>query len=102
MTILEPLEGREVTAEILPGRGVTIAGIPVPPLFAPEPRTAKRFAEFFGANIRNPNTRRAYRGAVQTFSAWYEAHGLHRLGKLQPLHVAAHLEELRRSFPTLP
>jgi hypothetical protein len=64
-----PSEGREVTAEILPEKGISIAGIPVPPLFAPEPRTAKRFAEFFGANIRNPNTRRAYLGAVETFSA---------------------------------
>jgi site-specific recombinase XerD len=98
MTILEPLEGREVTGEILPGKAVTLAGIPVPPLFALEPRTAKRFAEFFGANIRNPNTRRAYLGAVATFSAWCEAHGLHELGKVQPLHVAGYLEELQRSL----
>jgi len=43
MTILEPVEGREDSAEVLPGRQITIAGIPVPPFFAPEPRTAKRF-----------------------------------------------------------
>ncbi|MCC6194713.1 MAG: hypothetical protein IT518_09630, partial [Burkholderiales bacterium] len=32
----------------------------VPALFAPNEAAAKRFIEFFAANIRNPNTRRAY------------------------------------------
>ncbi len=31
-----------------------------PAVFAPDPAAAKRFLEFFTANIRNPNTRRAY------------------------------------------
>lgn len=32
----------------------------VPALFAPSPDAGKRFIEFFPANIRNPNTRKAY------------------------------------------
>jgi hypothetical protein len=29
--------------------------------------TSMRFLEFFGANIRNPHTRRAYAGAAEGF-----------------------------------
>jgi hypothetical protein len=32
----------------------------IPALFAPDPKAARHFLEFFAANIRNPNTRRAY------------------------------------------
>jgi hypothetical protein len=32
----------------------------LPALFAPSPDAGKRFIEFFTANIRNPNTRKAY------------------------------------------
>ena len=31
----------------------------VPALYAPTAQAAKRFIEYFAANIRNPNTRRA-------------------------------------------
>jgi hypothetical protein len=31
-----------------------------PALFAPDSAASKRFFEFFTANIRNPNTRKAY------------------------------------------
>jgi hypothetical protein len=41
----------------------------VPALYAPTARAAKRFIEYFAANIRNPNTRRAYFHAVLEFSA---------------------------------
>jgi len=37
-----------------------IVGVPFPALFAPDAPTAKRVLEFFTANIRNPNTRKAY------------------------------------------
>ena len=73
---------------------VAVAGIPVPPLFAREPRLALRVAEFFGANIRNPHTRRAYLGDIERFSAWCERHGVTELGRVQPLHVAAFVEDL--------
>ena len=32
----------------------------IPRLLAPDPRAARYFLEFFAANIRSPNTRRAY------------------------------------------
>jgi hypothetical protein len=35
-----------------------------------------RYVEFFTANIRNPNTRRAYARACSRFFAWCEARGL--------------------------
>lgn len=43
------------------GRGTTL---PLPNLFTPDVETSKRFIEFFTANIRNPNTRKAYVRAV--------------------------------------
>ena len=42
---------------------VLVAGssqLTLPPLFASDPDAAKRLVEFFTANIRNPNTRKAY------------------------------------------
>ncbi len=35
-----------------------------------------RYIDFFTSNIRNPNTRRAYARACQTFFAWCEERGL--------------------------
>src|SRR3954469_8378312 len=51
-----------------------------------------RFFEFFTANIRNPNTRRAYHRAALAFFAWSQARGL-TLGAIRPPHVAAYSEE---------
>jgi integrase/recombinase XerD len=59
-------------------------------------RAAKRFVEFFAANIRNPNTRRAYARAVADFFAWCEGRGV-GLQQVEPIHVAAHIEELTRA-----
>jgi hypothetical protein len=42
----------------------------LPALFAPSRDAGTRFWEFFTANIRNPNTRRAYFHAAGLFSAW--------------------------------
>ena len=66
----------------------------VPALFAPTPKAAKRFLEYFAANIRNPNTRRAYIRAVLTFSAWCEAQNLTEIIDIEPVHVAAFIEQL--------
>jgi hypothetical protein len=38
-------------------------------------RASYRFLEFFTANIRNPNTRRAYARAAVEFFDWLEARG---------------------------
>ncbi len=100
MTPGELLLGEAEPAEpevVSPGAG-SIAGIPIPVLFAPNARTARRFAEFFGAHIRNANTRRAYLGAVASFSTWCETRGWHDLSRLQPLQVAAYIEELQGSL----
>ena len=67
-----------------------------PALLAPDAGTAKRVLEFFTANIRNPHTRRAYGKATFTFAHWCQERGLGRLADVQPVHVAAYLEELDR------
>jgi site-specific recombinase XerD len=54
---------------------------------------AHRFFEFFTANIRNPNTRRAYLRASLRFFAWTQRHRL-TLRAIRPPHVAAYVEEL--------
>ncbi len=59
---------------------------------------AMRFIEFFTANIRNPNTRQAYARAVMDFFGWCERHGIGPLPAIQPVHVAAYVEELTRSY----
>tara|TARA_R110000737_G_scaffold333449_1_gene351133 strand:- start:10966 stop:11922 length:957 start_codon:yes stop_codon:yes gene_type:complete len=61
-----------------------------------------RFVEFFTATIRNANTRRAYMRATGDFLAWCELHGITSLTAVQPLHVAAYIEEMSqaRSAPT--
>src|ERR1700689_957115 len=56
---------------------------------------SKRFVEFFTANIRNRNTRIAYRHAVSRFLDWCQGHQL-RLLDVEPLHVAAYVEQLRQ------
>jgi site-specific recombinase XerD len=63
---------------------------------------ARRFVEFFTANIRNKNTRMAYAQAVRLFFSWCDAKGL-VLERIQPVHVAAYIEQLgeERSRPTV-
>jgi integrase/recombinase XerC len=66
-------------------------------------RAQMRFWEFFAANIRNRNTRRAYAQATREFLAWCESAGVASIAAVQPLHVAAYLEQLgrKRSAPTV-
>ncbi|MGE0148023.1 MAG: tyrosine-type recombinase/integrase [Parvibaculaceae bacterium] len=61
-------------------------------------RAARRFLEFFAATIRNPNTRAAYHRAAVRFFAWCEHHGIGELALIEPLHVAAYVEQLGRAF----
>ena len=58
---------------------------------------ARRFIEFFTANIRNRNTRQAYARAVSDFFRWCEGRGLRDLNRLEPVHVAAYVEQLGTS-----
>ena len=75
----------------------------LPALFAPTADASKRFIEFFTANIRNPNTRKAYAWAVREFATWCEANGLTELSDIEPVHVAAYIEILwlRLSAPSV-
>jgi len=63
-------------------------------LFLPHAKAAERFFDFFTSNIRNKNTRRAYYKAACRFSEWCEGRGLHELGQVKPLHIAAYIEML--------
>jgi len=82
---------------------VVSALVSVPALFTATPAAANRTLEFFTANIRNPNTRRAYARAVGAFAAWCDVHGLQDLAGLRPIHVAAYVEQLqgRLSAPSV-
>ena len=82
--------------ELTPTRpnALQTADLALPRLFAPDAQAAKRFVEFFTANIRNLNTRRAYAKAVQTFATWWEENGLGELQDIEPVHIAAYVETL--------
>ena len=55
-----------------------------------------RYVEFFTANIRNPNTRRAYARACARFFAWCGDRGL-TLTTIRPFDVAAWVEQLQET-----
>jgi site-specific recombinase XerD len=55
-----------------------------------------RYVEFFTANIRNPNTRRAYARACGRFFAWCETRGL-TLTTIRPHDVATYIETLQQT-----
>ena len=82
--------------------------LPSPVLMLPaliasaDDRAQLRFLEFFAANIRNPNTRRAYARGIGEFLGWCSLHGVVSIAAVQPLHVAGYIEELGqlRSAPT--
>jgi len=89
---------------VLPSSGeLTSLSARPPALFLKDSRLSERFWEFFAANIRNRNTRRAYHKAACSFNDWCEGRGLFDLSKIKPLHVAAYIEELQRtpSKPTV-
>jgi len=59
---------------------------------------AHRFRDFFTVNIRNRNTRAAYARAAALFLRWCEGQGITALGRVQPVHVAAYIEQLQRQY----
>lgn len=96
MTDLEPLRDQAITLTQAP---VVVMGMALPALFAgSSERDAIRVAEFFAAQIRNPNTRRAYLRAVTDFASFCEARGLAVLDQVQALHVAAWVEIQLKSY----
>jgi site-specific recombinase XerD len=65
---------------------------PVPALIATAGDAAAwRYIDFFTANIRNPNTRRAYARACGRFFAWCDERGL-TLATIRPFDVATYFE----------
>lgn len=77
---------------------VQVLGLQLPPLVSDLPDSDRmRFAEFFTANIRNSNTRRAYARAAVDFLEWCQTRGVTAVRTIQPFHVAAWIEELRQS-----
>lgn len=97
-------KGGELVAAGAESGGLWVLGGPVPALLRTlsEPGLL-RFLEFFTVNIRNPNTRAAYGRAARNFLRWCEARGLAELKDVQPVHVAAYVEEIGRglSRPTV-
>jgi site-specific recombinase XerD len=55
----------------------------------------RRFLEFFAATIRNRNTRMAYYRACCSFFAWLDLNGTTELDEIEPIHVAAYIEQLQ-------
>jgi site-specific recombinase XerD len=55
-----------------------------------------RYVEFFTANIRNPNTRRAYARACGRFFAWCDGRKL-TLTTIRPHDVATYMETLQQT-----
>jgi site-specific recombinase XerD len=66
----------------------------LPEVFLPDQETAERFFDFFTANIRNKNTRRAYYKATCKFSTWCKGRRLSDLVDVKPMHVASYIEML--------
>jgi len=81
-------------------RGLATSSARPPALFLPHPKAAERFVDFFTANIRNKNTRRAYYKAVCRFAEWW-AKGLRDLAAIKPFHVAGYIGGLGLSKPTV-
>ena len=76
--------------------------VPPPLIASAGEHASRRYAEFFTAHIRNPNTRQAYATAVNQFADWCDRHGL-RLEHLQPVVIATYIEAIGRvhSAPTV-
>ena len=72
-------------------------GIATPTLFAASPQSARRFWEFFTAEIPNDNTRKAYFCAIRRFDVWCGVRNLNLL-RLQPILIAAYIKELQASL----
>lgn len=63
------------------------------PIIADAPQcTRTRFMEFFAANIRNANTRRAYARAARDCLTWCAGQGVRNLIDITPIHIAGWIE----------
>ncbi len=89
-----------MTALPVPGRQLARAGFEILPQIITRrgEKAAWRFVEFFTANIRNQNTRRAYGRAVGDFLRWCEDRRITELEKIRPFIVSAWVEERTRDL----
>ena len=91
------MSGEVIPETSLPARR---SGPIVPALIADQgENAARRFLEFFAANIRNKNTRAAYAQAVAQFLSWCEGRRL-SLKTIDPMAVAAYIESHPGADPT--
>lgn len=65
------------------------------------PEGIRRFIEFFAVTIRNKNTRAAYIQAIKQFFDWCELRGVKSLDRIEPVVVAAYIEQHKASAPTV-
>jgi integrase/recombinase XerD len=83
-------------------RASSAANQMLPRLIAREGSDAsKRFIEFFTATIRNRNTRAAYAQAIRQFFDWCDDRGFRSLDQIEPVVVAAYIEQHGGSKPTV-
>jgi site-specific recombinase XerD len=59
------------------------------------PEATKRYFEFFTVPIRNKNTRIAYYHAIGQFLDWCQRAGFRDLEDIEPITVAAYVEQHR-------
>lgn len=78
-----------------------LSKLALPAFYAPDDHTAQCTVDFFTANIRNRNTRRAYGRAATDFATWCSAVGVDELGDVRPIHVAGYIEQLTLSAPSV-
>jgi len=96
----DPDQTRQLT--VRPPRASSVAGsaeLVVPGIVSDAGEHAtRRFLALFAATIRNRNTRAAYMTAVSRFFAWCDQLQISQLADIEPLHVAAYIEDLGRHF----
>lgn len=70
----------------------------LPATFLGRPEAYRRAAEFFTAELRSDNTRRAYLNAARRFAGWCADKGVSDLSHIETVHVAAYIKSLEESF----
>lgn len=101
MELMDPSTPTNDTTELAARQAATTPLLAVVPATISElgDRAARRFLEFFTANISNPNTRIAYARAVGRFFRWCEERQL-ALHQVEPMLVAAYIESHPGSAPS--
>jgi site-specific recombinase XerD len=76
--------------------------LPLPVIISrADEKTRWRFIEFFTANIRNKNTRRAYYNGVRGFFDWIDERGITSLEQINPVIIAVYIEQHPGDKPTV-